>query len=544
MMQSSVPGKRRQLHAQQAGELERDESPYEQWDGGAQRRFFVPPLAYSGYKKSSRRRHRVLRWSASVLGVVILVAGGTGYVYYQHLNENIKKDDLNIGDAKERAAVTKPNTAGQKPLNILLIGSDARDTKKNQELGGAKSTFGGAPRADVQMLLHVSADRTNISAVSMPRDTLLQLPSCTDPKSGKVYQATKTLTNDSLGRGGPGCSVATWEKLTDIHIDHFIMVDFAGVVSMADAIGGVPVCVDRNIYSHTSSGHGSGLKLKAGTTYVRGAQALQWLRTRYGFEDGSDIARTKAQHQYLSAMVRQLRENAVLSNPNKLRKLAETATNSLTVDKGLGSVTALYDLSSELKKVPSNRIALTTMPFNYVGARVIPKPGDAEKLFRLVREDIPLDGRGMKRNKATDVRMFPTADNEKITVEVQNATRTSTLEPVSGRAEAVAQTLIGEGFTEAEADHSTAFSEKTTLVRYPSAHFKGDAVQIAKAVGIPTSSVEQSTDVSGVTLVVGSDWRSGKMYTAPANNAKAPTSAKILNGAAKQCMEVDPNYTW
>ena len=148
------------------------------------------------------------------------------------------------------------------------------------------------------MLLHLSADRTNMSVVSMPRDTLLEIPKCTDPDTGKVYAAssTPTMTNESLGRGGPGCTVATWEKLTGIHIDHFMMVDFAGVVSMADAIGGVPVCVDANIYSHTSDGHGSGLKLEKGTTYIKGEQALQWLRTRYGFEDGSDIARAKAQH--------------------------------------------------------------------------------------------------------------------------------------------------------------------------------------------------------------------------------------------------------
>ncbi|MCZ9341535.1 LCP family protein, partial [Streptomyces sp. TRM76130] len=97
---------------------------------------------------------------------------------------------------------------------------------------------------------------------------------CTDPDDGTVYPATTSpkMTNDSLGRGGPGCTVATWEKLTDIHIDHFVMVDFAGVVSMADAIGGVPVCVNSNVYSHTSDGHGSGLKLRKGTTYVQGEQ--------------------------------------------------------------------------------------------------------------------------------------------------------------------------------------------------------------------------------------------------------------------------------
>ncbi|MFF4502479.1 LCP family protein [Streptomyces sp. NPDC001401] len=496
-----------------------------------------------------RRRRRVLRWSAMVLAVVILGTAGAGYLYYQHLNANIKKDALNIGDKKDRAAESKANAAGQTPLNILLIGSDARNSKENQKLGGAKDTFNTAPRADVQMLLHVSADRTNMSVVSMPRDTLVDIPKCTDPDSGKVYGAlTSTITNDSLGRGGPGCTVATWEKLTDIHIDHFMMIDFAGVVSMADAIGGVPVCVDANIYSKSSDGHGSGLKLKKGTTDVKGIKALQWLRTRYGFEDNTDIARAKAQHQYMNAMVRQLRENATLGNPNKLRKLAETATNALTVDDGLGTVAKLYDLSKELRKVPTKRITMTTMPWQYSATnsgRVVPRPGDAQKLFRLVREDIALDGKDKKKSTKTATSSDPAAADDKIAVQVQNGTRSSTRLAATGRARAIAQLLAGEGFTEAVADSTTILSEEKTVIRYPSADLAGDAQRVAKSLGIPLSSVQKSTGVSGVTLVVGADWRSGTKYTAPADDDTTPESAQVINGSdKKQCMHVNPGYTW
>lgn len=376
------------------------------------------------------RRRRVLRWSATVLAVVILGTSGAGYLYYQHLNGNIKKEKLNLGDTK--IAEPTPNAFGQTPLNILLIGSDARDTEENQKLGGAKDTFNGPPLADVQMLLHLSADRTNMSVVSMPRDTLLPIPKCTDPDNGDVYEAsTSAMTNDSLRRGGPGCTVATWQELTGIRIDHFMMVDFSGVVSMADAIGGVPVCVTDNIESKDSQGHGSGLKLEKGTTYIKGKQALQWLRTRYGFEDGSDIARAKAQHQYMNSMVRELRENATITNPNKLRRLAEEATEALTVDEGLGDVATLYDLSTELRKVEQARITMTTMPYTYVGARVVPKEGDAEKLFRLVREDIALDGKDKKKSTTEDATSDdPAAAKDEIGVLVINGTMTSTLAPI------------------------------------------------------------------------------------------------------------------
>ncbi|WP_327183409.1 LCP family protein [Streptomyces sp. NBC_01334] len=494
-----------------------------------------------------RRRRRALRWSATVLALVILGGAGAGYLYYEHLNANIKSDDLNIGDAKDRAAETEANSAGQTALNILLIGSDARDTAENQKLGGAKDTFDGPPLADVQMLLHISADRSNMSVVSMPRDTLLDIPKCTDPDDGTTYGAlTDEMTNVSLGRGGPGCTVATWEKLTDIHIDHFMMIDFSGVVSMADAIGGVPVCVDANVYSHTSTGKGSGLKLEEGTHAVKGKQALQWLRTRYGFEDDTDLARAKAQHMYMNSMVRELRANAKLTNPNKLRKLAEAATKAITVDDGLDTITKMYDLAGELKKVPTERITMTTMPNRYQGSRVVPTD-DAKQLFRLVREDIALDGKDAEKATAspTPTVTDPAAAPGEIAVQVHNGTSTSTLAAVRGRATAVKELLKGKGFTEAVADPSAATAVVATVVRYPSADLEGDAEAVAKALGIPTGQVKKSTEVSGVTVVVGADWRSGTAYKAPVKDDKTPDTAGAINASdTTQCMHVDPNYTW
>jgi LCP family protein required for cell wall assembly len=497
--------------------------------------------------RRSPRGRGLLRWSATTLAVLILGSATAGYLYYRHLNDNIKQDELNLGDNK--VAEPTPNAAGQTPLNILLIGSDARDTEENQELGGARETFGSTPLADVQMLVHLSADRSDMSVVSMPRDTLVEIPKCTDPDDDEVYPASdgRVMTNQSLGHGGPGCTVATWQELTGIHIDHFVMVDFAGVVSMADAVGGVPVCVDANILSRDSQGHGSGLKLEEGTTSVKGEQALQWLRTRYGFEDGSDLARAKAQHMYMNSMIRTLRANATLSSPNKLRKLAEKATAALTVDPGLDTVKKLYDLSNELRKVEPERITMTTMPNRYVGARVEPTE-DAEQLFRLVREDIALDGKDEKKAtptpSATASGDAAAADDE-IGVLVQNGTRTDTLGAASGRASAVTGLLVEKGFTKADADTSSALSEDRTLVRYPSAELAGDAERVAKSLGIPASSVERSTDVSGVTVVVGADWREGTTYRAPEEDDTTPESAEALNGADEDaCMHVNPGFTW
>lgn len=545
MGKSSVRGEGARQRAPHASGLGLEDGPTHEGgepsvDSGHQRRG-----RGGGGGRTPRPRRRILRWSATILSVLILGTAGAGYLYYQHLNGNLETDDLNLGE--HRAPEPTPNAAGQTPLNILLIGSDARDSKENQKLGGAKETFGSPPLADVQMLLHLSADRTNMSVISMPRDTLLDIPKCTDPDDGKVYEAStqRTMTNQTLGRGGPGCTVATWEKLTNIHINHFMEVDFAGVVSMADAIGGVPVCVDANIHSRDSEGHGSGLKLEKGTTAVKGEQALQWLRTRYGFDGGTDISRAKAQHMYMNSLVRELRNNANLSSPNKLRKLAETATSALKVDDGLGSVKKLFDLSNELKKVSPERTTMTTMPYEYVGARVIPKPGDAEQLFRLVRDDVSLDGKGKKKPAKEKVSDDPAADDGEIAVRVQNGTRTNVEPPVSGRASTVTQILAGKGFTQAAADTTTALAQEKTVVKFPSADLEGDAQRVAKSLGMRLSSVKQSTDVSGVTLVVGADWREGNTPPKPKQDDKTPESAEALNGSDKKaCMHVDPKFTW
>lgn len=521
-----------------------------------------------------RRLKRIARWSALGLALLVLGVSAAGYLYYEHLNGNIKKNKLNLGDKQlDRSAA---NADGQRPLNILLLGSDSRNSKENQDLGGARDDADRPPLADVQMLVHVSADRSNMSVISVPRDTRVTIPKCTDPDNGKVYKETnRQIINTSLGNGGPGCTVATWEELTGIPIDHFMMIDFAGVVSMADAVGGVPVCVDSNVYDSKS-----GLRLSKGSQTVKGEQALQWLRTRHGFEDGSDIGRTHAQHMYMNAMVRQLKGGTKLSDPGQLTDLAEAATRALTVDKDLGSVKKLYDLANDVKRVPSGRITMTTMPWvsdpQDPDAHVIPKPGDSDKLFSLVRNDVALDGKDKKKDGKDQKTTAPASPKQNVPVTVFNGTGTLVEPPVTGRGSDIAAFLVKQGFAKATADSTPRVQADTTL-SYPRAVQRADALAVATALGLPESAVRHSPEVQQITLVVGGDWRTGTTYAkagdggrageggaapAPAASAsgkpgaedgkpadgkpkaddnKAPESADPLNGDDKSaCMKVNP----
>ncbi|NGO73443.1 LCP family protein [Streptomyces sp. SB3404] len=514
-----------------------------------------------------KRKRRVLRWTALVLSVLILGTAGAAYLYYRHLNANLDKDALNLGDSKLDKA--DPNAKGQTPLNILLLGSDSRNSKENVKLGGSRADATRKPLADVQMLVHVSADRSNMSVVSVPRDTRTTIPRCTDTDDGKVYPKVTNKINTSLQNGGPGCTVATWEEMTGVPIDHFMMIDFSGVVSMADAVGGVPVCVNENVHDPKSK-----LKLEKGESTVKGKMALSWLRTRHGFGDGTDIGRARAQHMYMNAMVRQLKAGTKLTDPGKLMSLAEAATKALTVDDGIDSVKKLYDLGNDLKKVPTKRITMATMPWEYAmgGAYVVPKKDDADQLFSMVRHDVALDGKDKKKEKDKDKsggggkKSEPTELSRpegEIPVQVQNGTGTSLQRPVQGRAGAVAEALTGKGFTQAAADR-TPKSQADTTIRYPSRDQRADALAVAKALGVPERLVKHSTMTDRVTLVVGADWREGTDYpktepgpsgsgdgkggtggTGGTDDGKAPKSADALNGDDKKaCMKVNPNYTW
>ncbi|MFH9730682.1 LCP family protein [Streptomyces sp. NPDC017260] len=518
-------------------------------------------------RRRAGRRHRALRWSATTLAVLILGTAGAGYLYYEHLNGNIEKGERSSGDSK--AHRTEPNAAGQTPLNILLIGSDSRASDANVALGGSRDTRDEPPRGDVQMLVHLSADRENASVVSIPRDTRVDIPECTDPDTGRTYPATNAIITNSLGRGGAGCTLATWENLTGVYIDHWMTIDFAGVVSMADAVGGVEVCVNQNVWDRPLPGvpGGSGLKMTSGPKKVQGEQALQWLRTRHAW--GSDVLRAQAQHMYMNSMIRTLKGQNVFTDTGRLMDLADAATKSLGVSEEIGTVKKLFDLGMQLKTVPTDRITMTTIPTvqdSQNENHLLLDGAGAERMWAMLRDDVPYDDKGGKDDKdakdsatgkerekdaGKDAERKPSGDSpaadSEIDVLVQNATRSATLGPVGGRAGALAQALVEKGFAKASKDTSSALSEERTVVRHPGDELAGDARRVADVLGIPASAVRESTDVSGITLTVGADWRSGTSYpkqeTPEAGNL--PENSNALNGSdTDECMDVYKPYRW
>lgn len=502
--------------------------------------------------KKSRKR-RVFRWIAITLSLLILGTATAGYLYYQHLNNNIRSSGRSGGESGVKQAA--PNAMGETPLNILLIGSDSRNTAENVKLGGSKDSVGDKPRADVQMLLHISADRKSSSLVSIPRDTIVEIPECKDDETGQSYAATVDKPiNVSLQRGGPGCTLTTWEKLTGVYINHWVMIDFAGVVAMADAIGGVDVCVNTGVWDRPTRlvPGGSGLKLPEGTSTVKGEDALKWLRTRHAF--GNDQNRAKAQHMYMNSMLRTLKKQNAWSDAGRLMNLAETATEALQVSDEIGTVKKLYDLAMQLKNVPINRITMTTIPtaeWSQDKDRLVPIEKSAEQMWQMLRDDVAFDKNGKPKAKAS-ASATPAgpaaAAPGTLDLTVVNGTGVGQA-PRDGRASEVAEMLNGKGFALAEASR-TAEPRKETVVQYAQEdgdQGKSDAASVAKALGLPTTAVKADPKAGGLTLVVGADWRDGTVYKAPeaAKAGDLPAGADDLNAADEsKCMDVYSVYRW
>jgi LCP family protein required for cell wall assembly len=495
--------------------------------------------------KKAPRGKRILKWTAIGMATSVLVAAGGMYIYIKILDSNFKTGAL--GNGKVDVAAPKPDKFGHVPLNILVIGSDGRSSAADCDLGG--SCDGSAPHADVEMLLHVSADRSNASILSIPRDTRVDIPACTDAK-GVTHPARhfQQITN-SLNYNVPGCVVDTWEALTHIHIDHWVMVDFSGVVKMADAVGGVEVCTRQNVMDYQRQYFGgqwhqigSHLELPAGTHKVTGVQALEWLRTRHAFGDGSDVGRAKAQHLYLNSMIRQMKSVGTIADPFKLNSLAQAATHAVSMDQGLGSIEALSSLALDVNRVPSERITTVTVPHHFQPDPATPNNlpvvlnDSASGLFAELAGDTPLDGKGATSAPSPSPTPAPSTPVDKTAVHLDVVNGSG----VNHRGQVITDALAADGFTRAVRDTRIIDYSLTTLL-YPSSD-QAQAQAVAAALKLPTTALRSSASATGLTLQIGSDWKTGTTFPPPGpKSGGLPTDAEYQTASdSTQCMDVNP----
>ncbi|WP_023588347.1 LCP family protein [Streptomyces thermolilacinus] len=327
------------------------------------------------------RRRRVWRWVGGGCAVLLLAAAGGGWWAYSSLDGNIKGVDIGkaLGDDRPRKA---PSALGA--TNLLVLGSDSRAGDNAALDGGAVS---GA-RSDTALVVHVSENRTKAVAVSIPRDTLVDRPACAKPDGGETAPATRVMFNSVYGTGGAPCVVKTVEQMSGVRIDHFMEIDFAGFKDLVDDLGGVTVEVREPIRDTKG-----GFTLEPGTHRLDGTDSLKFVRTRYGYRDGSDLGRIGLQQQFLMALLREVQRQDLLGSPAKTFRIAASLTKSLTTDSELASLPALVDFGRSMRGIDPVAMDTIMLPVSYDKAdpnRVVPAEPQAGTLWKAIREDAPI----------------------------------------------------------------------------------------------------------------------------------------------------------
>jgi LCP family protein required for cell wall assembly len=263
-------------------------------------------------RRRRRRWRRVLVVTVVMLFSLVLLTAGGLYVLSDKLAGNVVRIPAVFAplDPAERPA--KPRGQAGEAETFLLAGSDSLADDPDS---GA-SLMPGAQRSDVIMLARVNAARTAAVVVSIPRDTWVPVPGHGMAKINAAY-----------AYGGPTLLVRTIEALTNVRVDHFATIDFAGFRAMVDAVGGIDVTVAER----TTFGP---IVFEPGRNHLDGQRALAYVRQRHGLPEG-DLSRVERQQNALRALLAKAVAGGMLRNPVRLYDLLDAVSRSVGVDDTL-----------------------------------------------------------------------------------------------------------------------------------------------------------------------------------------------------------------
>jgi LCP family protein required for cell wall assembly len=323
-----------------------------------------------------RHRRTVLLVVVATQVLLAAITAAVVYLGYDTIDGNIPE-----GETIPHVAAPPTFKGPDRPVNILVMGEDTRSGAGNNIDGEA-----GGGGSDTTILLHVSADRQNAYGVSLPRDAMVARPRC--ESGGKPVPAEDpVMFNAAFALGGPRCTVKMVESLTDVFIDHFVVMDFNGFKSMVDAVHGVEVCIPQDVDDDRHNIH-----FEAGTQELDGDAALNYVRERSVLSVTGDIGRMKRQQAFIASMTNKVMSAGTLSRPGRVFRFLSAVTESIEVDADLDSLAKMADLAMDLRGPGLSDIKFLTVPI----AAYEPDPNRlqwtdaANDLWRRIRKDKPL----------------------------------------------------------------------------------------------------------------------------------------------------------
>jgi LCP family protein required for cell wall assembly len=398
------------------------------------------------------------RTLVGLVAALVVVVGGTAFAAWR-LNANITRIDVSGAIGGDRPTQAAGTTGA---VNLLLVGSDTREGEGNDSYADNDGTLGGA-HSDTNLLVHLSADRTWATVVSIPRDSMTKAPpdcSATAPKA----QWDERQWNQNYRIGGTGCLIRTLEGNTGLRVDHYAVVDFRGFKQMVDALGGIEVCTTEAIDDPKTH-----LRLSPGRHTLDGRRSLQYVRVRKSVGDGSDLQRINRQQAFLSSVMQKATSTRLLAQPNRLYSFLDAATRSLTTNPEFG-VGTMRDLAGSVRGIGLDRIQFVTVPTE----EYPPDPNrvqwkaSADEIWASLRADEQL---GSDRKPTPSPSASPlTVSPDAVTVQLVNASG------LSGLGRQVAAALRVQGFAGLATTNAPA-GPKGVLVEY-----SGDRAEHARTV--------------------------------------------------------------
>ncbi|RLU99262.1 transcriptional regulator [Streptomyces griseocarneus] len=484
--------------------------------------------------RGGRANSKARTFSLVAVAFVVLLAAGAGWVYFR-LNGNISTFDAD-GLSENRPGA---GAAGQ---NVLVIGSDSR-SGENSKLGGGDGDVG---RSDTAFLLHVYGDRKHAIGVSIPRDSLVDIPPCRLPDGSWTREQTRAMFNSAFSvgesaKGNPACTQNTVERLTGLRVDHTVVVDFEGFSRMTSAVGGVQVCVPKDVYQgdlNPNLGSRGDLLFRKGQQSVSGQKALDYVRVRHGIGDGSDIGRIQRQQAFVSSLIKKVRSQGF--NPTTLLPLADAATKSMTVDPGLGSVDKLLSFAMSLKGIDLHNIKFVTVPWRYNGNRVDIVHPEADALWASIKADRTIDGKdagkgGGKRSGSGDsggkdngVAQADAPSGKGVSVSIANGT---TVDGLASRATAM---LKERGYTATDVGDATAQDRSTTVIEFGS----GEADHARALAALFPGAYVRGSATPGISVVLGHDYADGPEAGTPSPSPSG-TAGGLPSDMAEKARSAD-----
>jgi LCP family protein required for cell wall assembly len=272
----------------------------------------------------------------SGIGLVASIAAtGGGLALWSTANGT--NDDLDRAfDLEGLPDENRPDN--DRALNILVIGSDAREDSEE-----------GDARSDTTILMHVNEAGSEAYGISIPRDLYVHIPEYADAAYYPEYTGDDAKFNSAYAWGAVPLTVLTLEELTGVRVDHVVEIDFAGLVQVVDALGGVSMTIEHadaeGYYDETgvTSIHGDHRFFPVGVNTLSGEEALDYVRQRYQWARG-DFARMQHQQELIKAIMDSALSAGVLTDRGKLTGFIESTSDAVKVDTEFNVVSTAINL--------------------------------------------------------------------------------------------------------------------------------------------------------------------------------------------------------